>query len=114
MASERPNIQLLFSDQRRADAMGCAVDPVIQTPNLDRLAAEGVTALQHLRYVCDDLKAFYREAYLAQYPDAAGARIEAWFWHETAMGDLIRRVRDRVKASDDPCAQAIAFGISRV
>jgi hypothetical protein len=30
------------------------------------------------------------------------------------MGDLIRRVRDRVKASDDPYAQAIAFGISRV
>ena len=27
---------------------------------------------------------------------------------------LIRRVRDRVKSSDDPYAQAIAFGISRV
>ena len=75
---------------------------------------EGVTVLQHLRYVCDDLKAFYREAFLAQYPDADGARVESWFWHETAMGDLIRRVRDRVKASDDPYAQAIAFGISRM
>ena len=75
---------------------------------------EGVTALQYLRYLCDDLKAFYREAYLAQHPNADGARVEAWLWHETAMGDLIRRVRDRVKASDDPYAQAIAFGISRV
>ena len=75
---------------------------------------EGVSALQYLRYVCDDLKAFYREAYLAQHPDADGARVEAWLWHETAMGDLIRRVRDRVKATNDPYAQAIAFGISRV
>ena len=75
---------------------------------------DGVTALQYLRYVCDDLKAFYREAYLAQYPTADGAQVEAWLWHETAMGDLIRRVRDRVKSSDDPYAQAIAFGISRV
>ena len=42
MAPTQPNILLLFSDQHRADAMGCAGDPIIQTPNLDRLAAEGV------------------------------------------------------------------------
>jgi len=91
---------------------------------LERYVADGtldgmthpddVTPLQYLRYVCDDLKAFYREARLAQYPADDGPRVEAWFWYETAMGDLIRRVRDRVKASDDPYAQAIAFGISRV
>lgn len=80
----------------------------------DLQVPEGVTQLQYVRYVCDDLKAFYREARLAQVADADGASIEAWFWYETAMGDLIRRVRDRVKASDDPYAQAIAFGISRV
>ncbi len=73
-----------------------------------------VTTLQYLRYVCDDLKAFYREARLAQYPNAEGPALEAWFWQETAMGDLIRRVRDRVRASGDPYAEAIAFGISRV
>ncbi len=38
----RPNILFLFSDQHRADAMGCAGHPVVKTPNLDRLAAEGV------------------------------------------------------------------------
>jgi hypothetical protein len=91
---------------------------------LERYVADGtldemthpddVAPLQSLRYICDDLKAFYREARLAQYPDDDGQRVETWFWHETAMGDLIRRVRDRVKASDDPYAQAIAFGISRV
>jgi choline-sulfatase len=37
-----PNILLIMSDQHRASVMGCAGDPVVQTPNLDRLAAEGI------------------------------------------------------------------------
>ena len=37
-----PNILLVMADQHRADVMGCAGDPTIQTPTLDRLAAEGV------------------------------------------------------------------------
>jgi len=37
-----PNIVVIMSDQHRADMMGCAGDPVVRTPHLDRLAAEGV------------------------------------------------------------------------
>jgi choline-sulfatase len=37
-----PNILLIMSDQHRADVMGCAGDPVVRTPHLDRLAAEGI------------------------------------------------------------------------
>lgn len=37
-----PNIVLLMSDQHRADIIGCAGDPVVKTPNIDRLAREGV------------------------------------------------------------------------
>ncbi|MHA3980812.1 sulfatase family protein [Halovulum sp. GXIMD14794] len=40
--SKAPNIVLIFSDQHRADAMGCAGSAFVQTPNLDRLASEGV------------------------------------------------------------------------
>jgi len=40
--ADRPNIVLVFSDQHRADVMGCAGNPAAQTPNLDALAAEGV------------------------------------------------------------------------
>lgn len=40
--SDRPNIILLYVDQQRADALGAAGNPAIRTPNLDRLAAEGV------------------------------------------------------------------------
>ncbi|MDP2919261.1 MAG: sulfatase-like hydrolase/transferase [Dehalococcoidia bacterium] len=39
---EKPNIVLVFPDQHRADVMGCAGNPVAQTPNLDKLASEGV------------------------------------------------------------------------
>ena len=42
MAKSAPNIIYIFSDQHRYDAMGCAGNPVIQTPNLDRMANEGV------------------------------------------------------------------------
>ncbi len=37
-----PNVLLLMSDQHRFDTMGCAGHPVVATPNLDRLAAEGM------------------------------------------------------------------------
>jgi choline-sulfatase len=38
----RPNILLLMADQFRADCLGAAGNRTIHTPNLDRLAAEGV------------------------------------------------------------------------
>ncbi len=40
--AEPPNILLLFTDQQRADALGCSGNPFIQTPNLDQLASEGI------------------------------------------------------------------------
>ncbi len=39
---KRPNILLLFTDQQRADAIAAAGNPVIKTPALDRLCAEGM------------------------------------------------------------------------
>ena len=41
-SAEKPiNLLFIMTDQQRWDAMGCAGNPVLQTPNLDRLAAEG-------------------------------------------------------------------------
>ena len=41
-AKKQPNIIFLLTDDHRADAMGCAGNPIIQTPNMDDLAANGV------------------------------------------------------------------------
>lgn len=41
-SQKRPNILVFYSDQMRADAMGCAGNPVVKTPYIDRLASEGV------------------------------------------------------------------------
>lgn len=40
--SDRLNFLCLVTDQMRGDHLGCAGNPLIQTPNLDRLAAQGV------------------------------------------------------------------------
>jgi arylsulfatase A-like enzyme len=40
--ARRPNILFLMVDEMRWDAMGCAGHPVVKTPNLDRLARQGV------------------------------------------------------------------------
>ena len=41
IASDRPNIIFLLSDDQRADFLGCAGHPILKTPTIDRLAAEG-------------------------------------------------------------------------
>lgn len=38
----RPNLLIILPDQLRAQALGCMGNPDVQTPHLDRLAAEGV------------------------------------------------------------------------
>jgi arylsulfatase A-like enzyme len=40
--ADRPNILFLFADDQRADALGCAGNPYIRTPNIDQLASGGV------------------------------------------------------------------------
>jgi len=41
-ASSPPNLLLIFADQMRAQAMGCAGNPDVKTPAMDRLAEQGV------------------------------------------------------------------------
>ena len=40
-AAQRPNIIFFLSDDHRWDRLSCAGHPVLKTPNIDRLAAEG-------------------------------------------------------------------------
>lgn len=48
-AVEKPNVLFLFADDQRADTIRAHGNPHIQTPNLDRLAAAGVSF--HRNYV---------------------------------------------------------------
>ena len=66
-----------------------------------------------IRYCADDLKALYFEGRLATTPGTSGDEIVRWFWSQTAAGQLLRRVRDRLDASDDPRSKAAAFGVAR-
>jgi len=40
---DRPNILCIMSDEHDPGVLGCYGDPIVRTPHLDRLAAEGVT-----------------------------------------------------------------------
>ncbi|HUR52618.1 MAG TPA: sulfatase-like hydrolase/transferase, partial [Gemmataceae bacterium] len=37
-----PNLIVMMTDDQRADFMGCAGHPFLKTPNMDRIAKEGV------------------------------------------------------------------------
>lgn len=39
--AEQPNIILILCDELRADALGCYGNSIVETPNIDRLAADG-------------------------------------------------------------------------
>lgn len=41
-AAERPNVIYLMTDDQRFDSLGCMGNPIIETPNIDRMAKEGV------------------------------------------------------------------------
>lgn len=73
----------------------------------------GVPLPNFIRYCADDVKALYMEAHLAMKPAAGGDEVARWLWAETALGQILRRVRDRLDASDDPRWKAAAFGIAR-
>lgn len=40
--ASRPNVVLILTDDQRWDAMSCAGHPYLKTPNMDRLAREGI------------------------------------------------------------------------
>ena len=46
-AVKRPNIVYILTDDQRWDAMGCMGDRIIQTPNMDKLAARGTLFKNH-------------------------------------------------------------------
>jgi hypothetical protein len=88
-------------------------------PRLDRLPQLNRNNLLMLPVQVNDtapftpLKALYFEGRLAMKPGATGDDVTRWFGAETAAGQLLRRVRERLDASVDPRWKAAAFGVAR-
>jgi hypothetical protein len=79
-----------------------------------RLPEQGETPLPlFIRYCADDLRVLYLEARLVMKPGEAQADTQRWFWGETALGALLRTLRDVMDESDDELMRACAYGIAR-
>jgi N-sulfoglucosamine sulfohydrolase len=39
---KKPNIIYILGDYHRAEIMNCAGRPIVETPNIDKLASEGI------------------------------------------------------------------------
>ncbi len=46
-AARKPNVVFILTDDQRWDAMSCMGNPYLHTPNIDRLAAEGILFKNH-------------------------------------------------------------------
>ncbi len=67
----KPNILCIYVDQLREDALGCTGNPLIRTPNIDRLALEGMRFSE--AYVSTPLCTPFRGSFLTgKYAHAAG------------------------------------------
>ena len=66
-----------------------------------------------VRRCVDDLKAMYMEARLVERPGESADDRARWLWGQTALGNLLRAVRDRMEASDPEKGKEMAWGIAR-
>jgi arylsulfatase A-like enzyme len=73
LAAEKPNIVVMMTDDQRADFMSCAGHPFIKTPNMDRIAKDGVRFTN--MFVTNSLCAPSRATLMTgQYSHANGVR----------------------------------------
>jgi hypothetical protein len=66
-----------------------------------------------IRTSLEDLRVMYSEARLQTHPHESSQDRQRWLLGSTALGLMLRRLRDTFDASDDPQLKALAFGIAR-
>jgi hypothetical protein len=66
-----------------------------------------------IRNCVEDLRVMYAEARLQTHPGESSRDRQRWLLGSTALGVMIRKVRDVMDASDDPKVKAVAFGLAR-
>ncbi len=84
------NVVILYADDWRFDTLGCAGNPVVKTPNLDRLATEGVRFTQNCvtTSICGVSRAsLFTGQWMSRHGNKAFAMFETP-WAETYPGLL--------------------------
>ena len=71
------------------------------------VAAGHATAALTLRFLCDDIKAFYGEAGQAVGPAPSSRQIDDWFWRGTLAGRLLIALRTMAMASDNNAMKTV-------
>jgi len=66
-----------------------------------------------IRNCIEDLRVMYVEARLQTHPQESSPDRQRWLLGSTALGIIVRKVREVMEASDDPDLKAAAFGIAR-
>ena len=74
-----------------------------ETPTLP---GHGTPALA-LRFLADDIKAFYGEAGQADGSAPASRQLDAWFWHNTVAGRLLIALRTAAMASENNAVRTV-------
>jgi len=65
------------------------------------------TAALALRFLCDDIKAFYGEAGQADGPAPASRQVNGWFWRGTLAGQLLIALRAVAMASENNALKTV-------
>jgi hypothetical protein len=60
-----------------------------------------------LRFLVDDIKAFYGEAVQADGPPPSARQIDRWFWRETVAGQMLLALRSMAMKSDNNALKTV-------
>ena len=71
---KKPNIVFFCTDQQRSDSLACCGNPVVQTPNLDRLARKGTRLTNHTT-PCPMCSPSRATMFTGQYPRTHGLAV---------------------------------------
>lgn len=87
--------------------------PQFMTAFLDGKLPQGPAGLIEkpalaLRFAVDDIKAYYYECAMSDGKTPASRQVDAWFWSETAAGDLLRGLRTLGMDSDNNALKAVS------
>ena len=89
--TERPNILVIFDDQHRYSALGCSGNKVVQTPNIDRFANDGLV-FDNAFSCCPICAPFRAQLLTGKYPHKNGVLCnEYMLWeNQVTLGQVLQ------------------------